>query len=80
MRAVTRASTQVLSRPRHSARRGITLVELVVVLVLISLATYLLWIAKYAQDHSTVDDVKSKNWAARVLLRDERLHVGAAAV
>lgn len=37
MRAVTRASTQVSSRPRHSARRGITLVELVVVLVLISL-------------------------------------------
>lgn len=27
-------------------------------------------LVQYATDHSTVDDVKSKNWAARVLLRE----------
>jgi hypothetical protein len=26
-------------------------------------------LAEYAKVHSTIDDVKSKNWAARVLLR-----------
>jgi type II secretory pathway pseudopilin PulG len=37
MRAMTRGSTEVSSRARHSTRKGITLVELVVVLVLIGL-------------------------------------------